>query len=129
MADRELASLVDQSKDALQDGERLCLRANFLVQDSARIGVDVLALDAKVRWLSDGVLEQLKVRTDIVHASPQSNVAQSLQHRLPNLSRTKGCGWLRRLVYAPQFHTSQVHHGLTIHKGMGSTSQPTHARA
>ncbi|KAH7097483.1 autophagy-related protein 17 [Auriculariales sp. MPI-PUGE-AT-0066] len=65
MSHPELASLVEQSKDALRNGERLCIRANFLVQDSARIGVDVLALDARVRWLSDGVLEQLKLAAQV----------------------------------------------------------------
>lgn len=56
-----LVSLVLQSKKALQHGEHLCLRASQLSSTSARNAVDVLALDARVKWVSDAVLEQLKV--------------------------------------------------------------------
>lgn len=57
-----LVSLVLQSKKALQHGEQLCSCANGLSNASAQCAIDVLALDAKVRWLSEAVLEQLKVR-------------------------------------------------------------------
>lgn len=59
--DPHIVSLVLQSKKALQHGEQLCLRASQLSSTSARNAVDVLALDARVKWLSDAVLEQLKV--------------------------------------------------------------------
>lgn len=55
-----LVSLVLQSKKALQHGEQLCLRANTLSNVSAQCAVDVLALDAKVKWISNAVLDQLK---------------------------------------------------------------------
>lgn len=58
-----LLSLVLQSKKALQHGEQLCSRANAMSDASAQGAVDILALDAKVRWITDAVLEQLKVRT------------------------------------------------------------------
>lgn len=61
-----LVSLVLQSKKALQHGEQLCSRARTLSQESVQAVVDVLALDAKVRWLSDAVVEQLKVRVYLV---------------------------------------------------------------
>lgn len=57
-----LVSLVLQSKKALQRGEALCHRANTLENASAQTALDVLALNAKVKWISDAVLEQLKVR-------------------------------------------------------------------
>jgi len=57
-----LVSLVLQSKKALQHGEQLCSRANTLSNASAQCAVDVLALDAKVKWISEAVIEQLKVR-------------------------------------------------------------------
>lgn len=57
-----LVSLVLQSKKALQHGEQLCSKANALSNASAQCAVDVLALDAKVKWLSEAVIEQLKVR-------------------------------------------------------------------
>jgi len=60
-----LVSLVVQSKKALQHGEQLCLRASQLSSASARNAVDVLALDARVKWLSDAVSEQLKVRNSM----------------------------------------------------------------
>lgn len=57
-----LVSLVLQSKKALQHGEQLCSKANALTSASAQCAVDVLALDAKVKWISEAVIEQLKVR-------------------------------------------------------------------
>jgi hypothetical protein len=57
-----LVSLVLQSKKALQHGEQLCSRANALSNASAQCAVDILALDARVRWISDAVLDQLKAR-------------------------------------------------------------------
>ena len=57
-----LVSLVAQSKNALQDGNALCHRASTLENASAQTALDVLALNAKVKWISDAVLEQLKVR-------------------------------------------------------------------
>lgn len=55
-------SLVLQSKKALQHAEALCHRAITLENASAQTALDVLALNAKVKWISDAVLEQLKVR-------------------------------------------------------------------
>lgn len=62
--DREqphILSLVLHAKKALEQGEQLCTRASSLSTFSAQAATDVLALDAKVRWMSDAVLEQLKV--------------------------------------------------------------------
>lgn len=59
--DPHIVSLVLQSKKALQHGEQLCTRASQLSSLSARNAVNVLTLDARVKWLSDAVLEQLKV--------------------------------------------------------------------
>ena len=56
-----LVSLVLQSKKALQHGEQLCSRAQAQYNDSAQDAVEVLALDAKVRWIADAIGEQLKV--------------------------------------------------------------------
>jgi len=56
-----LVSLVLQSKKALQHGQQLCSKANILTNESAQHAVDVLALDAKIRWISEAVIEQLKV--------------------------------------------------------------------
>jgi len=62
-------SLVLQSKKALQHGEQLCARAHTESNASAQAAVDILTLDAKVKWLVEAVVEQLKVRF-----MPQSRV-------------------------------------------------------
>jgi len=56
-----LVTLVLQSQKALQQGEQLCTRANGLSSASAESAVDVLALDAKVKWMSEAIIEQLHV--------------------------------------------------------------------
>lgn len=57
-----LVSLVLQSKKALQQGEQLCSKAHDISNSSAQAAVDVFALDAKVKWISNAVMQQLKVR-------------------------------------------------------------------
>jgi autophagy-related protein 17 len=64
-----LVSLVLQSKKALQHGEQLCSRAHVASNASAQCAVDVISLDAKVKWITDAVLEQLKVRNMYLHSS------------------------------------------------------------
>ena len=61
-----LVTLVLQSKKALQHGEQLCSRAHAISNASARTAVDVVALDAKVRWVTEAVREQLTVRMQFV---------------------------------------------------------------
>jgi autophagy-related protein 17 len=56
-----LVSLVLQSKKALQHGQQLCSHAHARSNTSSKAAVDVLALDAKVRWMTESVVEQLKV--------------------------------------------------------------------
>ena len=56
-----IVSLVLQSKKALQYGEQLCTKAKNISNSSAQSAVDVLAVDAKVRWVTDAIVEQLKV--------------------------------------------------------------------
>ena len=56
-----IVSLVCQAKKALQQGEQLCMDAHTLSNASAQTVVDILALDAQVRWMSEAVLDQLKV--------------------------------------------------------------------
>lgn len=65
IAQPHLVSLVLQSKKALQHGEHLCTRAHVASNASAQVAVDVLALDTKVRWISEAVVEQLKVSSVI----------------------------------------------------------------
>ncbi|KAF8623669.1 hypothetical protein AX17_007367 [Amanita inopinata Kibby_2008] len=60
-----LVSLVLQSKKALQHGEHLCSKAHAQSSASAQSAVDILALDARVKWLSAAVVEQLKMASTI----------------------------------------------------------------
>ncbi|KAF8813299.1 hypothetical protein BYT27DRAFT_7180774 [Phlegmacium glaucopus] len=65
IAQPHLVSLVLQSKKALQHGEQLCTRAHVASNASAQAAVDVLALDAKVRWISEAVIEQLRLAASV----------------------------------------------------------------
>ncbi|KAF9223883.1 hypothetical protein BS17DRAFT_754004 [Gyrodon lividus] len=73
-----LVSLVLQSKKALQHGEQLCSKANMLTNASAQCAVDVLALDAKVKWISEAVLEQFRLA---------ASVAKSIEHKRAQLDK------------------------------------------
>ncbi|KAG0705672.1 autophagy-related protein 17 [Suillus ampliporus] len=73
-----LVSLVLQSKKALQHGQQLCSKANSLSNASAQCSVDVLALDAKVKWITEAVLEQFKLA---------ANVAKSIKHKRAQLDK------------------------------------------
>ena len=61
-----LMTLVLHSEEALERGQQLCSAARESSMESAKDAVDVLALEAKVKWLTDSVLEQLKVRANSV---------------------------------------------------------------
>ncbi|KAF9525655.1 autophagy protein Apg17-domain-containing protein [Crepidotus variabilis] len=63
-----LVTLVLLSKKALQHGEHLCTLAHTSSNTSFQSAVDVLALDAKVKWLSGEVLEQLKLVANVAKA-------------------------------------------------------------
>ncbi|KAH9838401.1 autophagy protein Apg17-domain-containing protein [Rhodofomes roseus] len=60
-----LVSLVLQSKKALQHGEALCSKASALSSASAQTAVDVMSLDAKVQWIKNAVVEQLKMAAQV----------------------------------------------------------------
>ncbi|GJJ08146.1 hypothetical protein Clacol_002354 [Clathrus columnatus] len=63
-----LVSLVLQSKKALQQGEQLLLRAHDLTITSSNHVVDVLALDAKIRWITQGIMEQIKAAAGVARS-------------------------------------------------------------
>lgn len=90
-----LVSLVLQSKKALQHGEQLCTEAHSASHASAQAAVDVLALDAKVRWISEAVVEQLKVSTHCSYLRVQlltclqlaASVAKTIEEKRDNLGK------------------------------------------
>jgi autophagy-related protein 17 len=55
-----LISLVLQSKKALEQGKEFCFRADATSTSSAKEATDLLALNAKIQWISNAVIEQLK---------------------------------------------------------------------
>ncbi|EIN09795.1 hypothetical protein PUNSTDRAFT_101708 [Punctularia strigosozonata HHB-11173 SS5] len=71
MAQADLVSLVLQSKKAFQHGESLCSRAHAFTNLSADVAIDVLELDARVRWISDAVIGQLKVAAEVAKSIEQ----------------------------------------------------------
>ncbi|KAJ3566149.1 hypothetical protein NP233_g7185 [Leucocoprinus birnbaumii] len=60
-----LVSLVLQSKKALQHGQQLCSRAHARSNASSKAAIDVLAADAKVRWMTESIIEQLKLAASV----------------------------------------------------------------
>ncbi|KAJ8456957.1 hypothetical protein ONZ51_g11814 [Trametes cubensis] len=66
-----IVSLVCQAKKALQQGEQLCMDAHTLSNASAQTVVDILALDAQVRWMSEAVLDQLKLAAQVAKSIEQ----------------------------------------------------------
>ncbi|EJD06985.1 uncharacterized protein FOMMEDRAFT_165630, partial [Fomitiporia mediterranea MF3/22] len=63
-----LVSLVLHSKKALQHGEQLCSRAHELMHGTSSLATDVLALDAKARWVVQGIMEQLKLAGSVARS-------------------------------------------------------------
>jgi autophagy-related protein 17 len=82
-------SLVVQSKKALQQGESLCTRANEMCRASSQLVVDTLALDAKVKWMTDGVLEQLRLAGDVAKTITQKRAVLQSDVKEWDLQRTQ----------------------------------------
>ncbi|CAE6376383.1 unnamed protein product [Rhizoctonia solani] len=61
-----LAALFLTSKKALLHGNNVCNHASTLTAGASNLTVDILTLDAKLQWLTRGVVEQLKAATSIV---------------------------------------------------------------
>jgi hypothetical protein len=58
---RDVLSLVLRSKKALDHTQTLCLHADVLAKESTQLALDVCGVDAKVRWGSEMIMEQIKV--------------------------------------------------------------------
>ncbi|KAF9267782.1 hypothetical protein L218DRAFT_919469 [Marasmius fiardii PR-910] len=106
-----LVSLVLQSKKALQHGEQLCSQAQSLSNASAQAAVDVLTLDAKVRWISDSVLEQLKLVASVAKIIEEKRTSLKKQVQEWEEVRGKRCDELEAILddlgtqrVPPEFH-------------------------
>lgn len=65
-----LASLLEQSKDALQKGQELGSIGDELSKNSTSLSFEAQIIDARLRWLTNGVMDQLKVSPIVVLISP-----------------------------------------------------------
>ncbi|KAG8747338.1 autophagy protein 17 [Ceratobasidium sp. 414] len=73
-----LATLFVTSKKALLHGNNVCNHASTLTRQSNDVAVDVLTLDARLRWLAQAVLDQLKLprRVLLLHIDPSVSQLQ-----------------------------------------------------
>lgn len=108
-----LISLVLQSKKALQHGEQLCSRAHARSNASAQAAIDVLALDAKVRWITEAVIEQLRLAASVAKSIEEKRVHLGKQVQAWDTSRTKHTDALDAILESlgtqlvlPEFHQS-----------------------
>ncbi|KIP04383.1 hypothetical protein PHLGIDRAFT_195388 [Phlebiopsis gigantea 11061_1 CR5-6] len=74
-----LMSLVLQSKKAFLHGEQLCKDATGVSAQCGQIAADVLALSAKVRWMTDAVREQLKLAANVAEIIERKRAELEMQ--------------------------------------------------
>ncbi|KAG6817162.1 hypothetical protein H0H87_012123 [Tephrocybe sp. NHM501043] len=108
-----LVDLVLQSKKALQHGEQLCSRAHSVSNASANTSVDIVALDAKVRWVTEAVGEQLKLVASVAKSIEEKRAQMGKQVQEWDKQRTKHSDALDAVLESlgsqlvpPDFHQS-----------------------
>ncbi|OBZ72535.1 Autophagy-related protein 17 [Grifola frondosa] len=108
-----VSSLVAKSQQALQHGELLCLRASELSASSAQSAADMLALDAKVRWITNAVLEQLQLAAHVAKSIEQKRSLLEKQVEEWETLRNQRADALDAIleslgtqVVPPEFHSS-----------------------
>ncbi|KAI9061011.1 hypothetical protein FKP32DRAFT_1654906 [Trametes sanguinea] len=110
-----IVSLVLQAKKALQQGQQLCSQASTLSSESAQVSVDVLALDAQVRWMSEAVLDQLKLAAQVAKSIEQKRSELEVQVQEWDTLRSQRSDALDDVLESlgaqcvpPDFHTGSV---------------------
>ncbi|KAG8905040.1 autophagy protein 17 [Tulasnella sp. 403] len=98
----DLVSLVVQSKKALQQAEAICSHTNTVSHYSSDLVLDVLAADAKIKWLSDGVLDQLNIWDN-----ERNQRTQALDTILETLAQQLVPPTLHQVAYASSLFGSQ----------------------
>ncbi|KAG5645529.1 hypothetical protein DXG03_005804 [Asterophora parasitica] len=108
-----LVSLVLESKKALQNGELLCSRAHAVSNASANTSIDVVALDAKVRWVTEAVGEQLKLVVSVAKSIEEKRAHLEKQVQEWDKLRAKHSNALDNVLESlgsqlvpPDFHTN-----------------------
>ncbi|KAG6854378.1 hypothetical protein C0991_007369 [Blastosporella zonata] len=109
----DLVSLVLQSKKALQHGEQLCSRAHAVSNASANMSIDIVALDAKVRWVTEAVGEQLKLVASVAKSIEEKRAHMGKQIQDWDKQRAKHSDALDNVLESlgsqlvpPDFHES-----------------------
>ncbi|OSD06340.1 hypothetical protein PYCCODRAFT_1431344 [Trametes coccinea BRFM310] len=110
-----IVSLALQAKKALLQGQQLCSQASALSSESAQISVDVLALDAQVRWMSEAVLDQLKLAAQVAKSIEQKRSELETQVQEWDALRSQRSDALDDVLESlgaqsvpPDFHTGSV---------------------
>ncbi|KAG6909963.1 hypothetical protein DXG01_014232 [Tephrocybe rancida] len=108
-----LFSLVLESKKALQHGEQLCSRAHAISNASANTSIDIVALDARVRWVTEAVGEQLKLVASVAKSIEEKRAHMGKQVLDWDKQRTKHSDALDNVLESlgaqlvpPDFHQS-----------------------
>ncbi|KAL5526388.1 ATG17 [Sanghuangporus sanghuang] len=101
------------SKKALQHGEQLCSQAHVLTHATSGHATDLLALDAKARWVAQGILEQLKLAEHVARTIELQRSRLEDQAKEWDKARSFHAGSLdnileslERQVVPPDFHLS-----------------------
>ncbi|KAK7050959.1 Autophagy-related protein 17 [Paramarasmius palmivorus] len=110
-----LVTLVLQSKKALHHGNQLCSQAHELTNTSAQVAIDILVLDARVRWISDSVLEQLKLAASVAKIIEEKRGRLARQVQEWDAVRVKQCDALDSILeelgsqrVPPDFHQTSA---------------------
>ncbi|KXN91701.1 Autophagy-related protein 17 [Leucoagaricus sp. SymC.cos] len=126
-----LVSLVLQSKKALQRGQQLCSHAHMRSNASSRAAIDVLALDAKVRWMTEAVMEQLKLAVSVAKSFEEKRTSMHKQAQAWDATRSHYTNELEHILEAlgaqlvpPEFHQTSTDSSLFGSQHSDQDDQP-----
>ncbi|KAF8340428.1 autophagy-related protein 17 [Cantharellus anzutake] len=118
------------SKKALADGQALCSRAKELSGSNANILVDALGVEAKIKWLNQGVLDQLSLAASVAKSLSAQRTKLLDEARLWDTQRTQRNQALDAVLESlgtqlvpPSLH--QMSSGSSLFGSQHSLSEPT----
>lgn len=128
-----LISLVLQSRNALQQGEAFCSRANATSTSSAKEATDVLALNAKIQWISNAVIEQLKLAAMVAKRIEERRTKLEKQTQDWDASRSRNTDTLDAVleslgthVVPPKFHENASGSSIFFNPASESETEEPH---
>jgi len=126
-------SLVQQSRKALQHGEALCSRASAISTSSAKEATDLLALSAKVQWISNAVIEQLKLAATVAKLIEERRAKLEKRTQAWDASRSKNTDMLDAVleslgthVIPPGFHENASGSSIFVSPSSESETEELH---